>query len=93
MKGSEYQNVMFCPNAVRTGASFWRKKRPLTAVGLHTLRDGYTCTRAPARALAAEGLILERTFNDLVNQAYTLTPAEIALMWQTAPPRMPVPPP
>jgi hypothetical protein len=27
------------------------------------------------------------------NQAYGLTPAEIELMWQTAPPRMPIPPP
>ena len=46
----------------------------------------------PALALAAETLKLERTLSDLVNQAYGLTPAEIALMWQTAPPRMPVPP-
>jgi len=37
--------------------------------------------------------VLERTFSDLVNQAYALTPAEIALMWQTAPPRMPIPRP
>jgi len=35
-------------------------------------------------------LTLERTLSDLVNQAYALTPAEIALMWQTAPPRMPI---
>ena len=28
----------------------------------------------------------------LVNQAYALTPAEIDLMWQTAPPRMSIPP-
>jgi len=35
---------------------------------------------------------LERTFSDLVNQAYALAPAEIALMWQTAPPRMPITP-
>jgi hypothetical protein len=34
---------------------------------------------------------LERTFSDLVNQAYALTPAEIDLMWQTAPPRMSIP--
>jgi hypothetical protein len=34
-----------------------------------------------------------RTLSDLVNQAYALTPAEIALMWQTAPTRMPIPPP
>ena len=41
-------------------------------------------------ALAAETLTLERTLSDLVNQAHALTPAEIELMWQTAPPRMPI---
>jgi hypothetical protein len=45
----------------------------------------------PTRSLAAETLPLERTLSDLVNQAYALNPAEITLMWQTAPPRMPVP--
>jgi hypothetical protein len=30
---------------------------------------------------------------DLVNAAYGLTPEEIALMWKTAPPRMPFTPP
>jgi hypothetical protein len=68
------------------------KKQPLSSAGLHGLRDEYTRTIAPARALAAETLKLERTLSDLVNQAYALTPAEIALMWQTAPPRMPIPP-
>jgi hypothetical protein len=38
-------------------------------------------------------LKLERTLSDFVNQAYGLTPAEIDLMWKTAPPRMPIPPP
>jgi hypothetical protein len=57
------------------------------------LRDEYTRTFAPASALATETLTLERTFSDLVNQAYALTPAEIDLMWQTAPPRMPLPAP
>jgi hypothetical protein len=51
------------------------------------LRDEYTRTIAPARALAAETFKLERTLSDLVNQAYALTPAEIDLMWKTAPPR------
>jgi aryl-alcohol dehydrogenase-like predicted oxidoreductase len=46
-----------------------------------------------ARALAAETLNLERTLSDLVNQAYALTPAEIALMWRIAPPRRPFPVP
>jgi hypothetical protein len=57
------------------------------------LRHEYARTLEPARALAAETLALERTFSDLVNQAYALTPAEIALMRQTAPPRMPILPP
>jgi hypothetical protein len=35
-------------------------------------------------------LKLERTLSDLVNQAYALTPAEIELVWQTAPPRIPI---
>ena len=66
------------------------KKHPLTAAGLQALRQEYTRTLDPACALAAETLTLERTLSDLVNQAYDLTPAEIALMWQTAPPRMPI---
>ena len=41
----------------------------------------------------AETLNLERTLSDLVNQAYALTPAEIDLLWKTAPPRMSIPPP
>ena len=69
------------------------KKRPLTAPGLHALQDEYIRTAAPVRARAAETLNLERALSDLVNQAYSLTPAEIAMMWQTAPPRMPIPPP
>ncbi len=69
------------------------KKQPLSSAGVHALRDEYTRTIAPACALAAETLTLERTLSDLVNQAYALTQTEIALMWQTAPPRMPIPPP
>ena len=36
------------------------KKQPLSSAGLHALRDEYTRTREPARALAAETLTLER---------------------------------
>ena len=67
------------------------KKLTLTAAGVHALRDEFTRTIAQARA--AETLTLECPLSDLVNQAYALTPAEIALMWKTAPPRMPIPPP
>jgi hypothetical protein len=38
-------------------------------------------------------LNLERALSDLVNQAYGLTLVEIELMWKTAPPDMPIPPP
>ena len=40
-----------------------------------------------------EKLILETQLSDLINQAYGLTPQEVALMWKTAPPRMPIPRP
>lgn len=68
------------------------KKQPLTAAGLQALREEYTRTIEPARVLAAETLKLECALSDFVNQAYGLTPEEIALLWQTAPPRMPIPP-
>ena len=51
------------------------------------------CTRTIAPALAVEALKLERTLSNLADQAYALTPAEIALLWKTAPPRIPIPPP
>ena len=47
----------------------------------------------PLQALAAEARQLERRVADLVNAAYGLTPEEVALMWRTAPPRMPGEPP
>lgn len=69
------------------------RKLPLTAAGVHALREEYNRTIEPARTLASETLKLERTLSDLVNQAYGLTPVEIDLMWKTAPPRMPIPSP
>ena len=57
------------------------------------MRDECTRTVEPTRPLAAETLTLERTLSDLVNQACALTLTEVALMWQTAPPRMPIPAP
>jgi len=56
-------------------------KPPLASTGFHALRHEYGRTIAPARALAAEVLQLERTLSDLVIQAYGFTPAKIALMW------------
>jgi hypothetical protein len=65
------------------------KSQPLTAASLAALRTEYTNSIDPARALAAETLHLERTLSDLINQAYGLTPEEVQLLWETAPPRMP----
>jgi hypothetical protein len=58
------------------------KELPLTAAGVHALRDEYTRTIEPTRALAAETLDLERTLSDLVKQAHGLNPAEIDLLWK-----------
>jgi len=69
------------------------KKNSLTAAGLRSLRDEYTRTIEPARMLAAEALQLEYRLHDLVNAAYGLSPEEVRLMWDTAPPRMPIPRP
>jgi len=66
------------------------KKLPLTAPGLAALRSEYARSIEPARTLAIEAAQLERTLSDLVNEAYGLTPAEVQLMWDTAPPRMPI---
>ena len=60
------------------------KKNPLSAAALKSLRDEHTRTIEPARAQAAEALQLERRLSDLVNEAYGLTPDEVALMWETA---------
>jgi hypothetical protein len=70
-------------------ASGWADDFKETALLPDFLTDifcGRLGTIAPARALAAETLELERTLSDLVNQTYALTPAEIELMWKTAPP-------
>ena len=69
------------------------KKNPLSVAALRSLRDEYTRTIEPARIQAVEALNLERQISDLVNEAYGLTPDEVALMWKTAPPRMPIPQP
>ena len=41
----------------------------------------------------ADAMRYEQHLSILVNQAYGLTLEDVALMWRTAPPRMPIPPP
>ena len=69
------------------------RKKPLSLAGLRGLREEHARTIVPAQALAAEARGLERRVSDLVNDAYGLTPADVRLMWETAPPRMPIGPP
>ena len=68
------------------------KKRKLSAADIARLKAEHRDTVEPARAAAAEILALERRLSDAVNAAYGLTPEEVALMWRTAPPRMPLDP-
>ncbi len=65
----------------------------LSLAALRSLREEHARTIVPAQALAAEVRSLERRVSDLVNDAYGLTPDEVRLMWETAPPRMPIAPP
>ena len=62
----------------------------LDAFPLANRRAEYGRSIDPGRALAAEALTPENEIRTLVNAAYGLTPEEVALMWQTAPPRMPI---
>lgn len=66
------------------------KKKPLTAAALRNLREEHAKTIASFQERLREIARLEAELSDLVCQAYGLTPEEIALMWQTAPPRMPI---
>ncbi len=71
-----------------------RKRRPrsegrLSPAALRELRSGYDEQAIPVREARAEAALLERRLSGLVNAAYGLTPAEVDLLWSTAPPRMP----
>ena len=65
------------------------KKKPLTVADLKRLRAEHVQSILPLQALAAEARGLERQVAELVHAAYGLTAEEVALMWKTAPPRMP----
>jgi hypothetical protein len=66
------------------------RKKPLSVAELKRLNTEHTVTIVPLQTLAAEAQTLESRLSDLVNTAYGLTPEEIKLMWDTAPPRMPL---
>jgi hypothetical protein len=53
------------------------------------LMDEHARSIAPLQALATAAREPEQRVAELVNAAYGLTSKEVALMWRTAPPRMP----
>lgn len=66
------------------------KRAGITPSRLSQLRSAFADTAEPARRTRAAALSDERALSDIVNRAYCLTPDDIALMWRTAPPRMPL---
>ena len=68
------------------------KKRKLTAADIAALKREYSATLGPAKKARAEIFRLEQKLSGLVNTAYGLSPKEVELLWQTAPPRMPFTP-
>jgi hypothetical protein len=77
---------------VATVRAAFLKSRKWTAAEIARLKMEHAATIEPARKLVAETFALERQLSDIVNAAYGLTPEEVALMWRTAPPRLPLNP-
>ena len=70
------------------------KRRPkkagkLKAADMKALREMYEDEAVPMQKRKADALAIERKLATLVNEAYGLTPEDVALLWDTAPPRMP----
>jgi hypothetical protein len=57
------------------------------------VKAAHAGTVAPITARLSEAARLERDLSAVVNAAYGLSPEEEALVWRTAPPRMPITPP
>ncbi len=69
------------------------RRRTLSSAAVAAIRAEHATTIAPMAAKLAEAARHEAALSAAVNHAYGLTPEEEALMWATAPPRMPIPPP
>lgn len=69
------------------------KRQGLTPTQLRQLRDAFAETAEPARVARIKLQAHERCLATMVERAYGLTDEDVALMWRTAPPRMPLPSP
>lgn len=68
------------------------KRQKVSAADIADLKREHAATIEPARQARAETFAIECQLSDLVNTAYGLSPDDVALMWRTAPPRMPFTP-
>lgn len=66
------------------------KRQSLTPTQLRQLRDAFADTAEPARQTRLRLLAHERNLAAMVERAYGLSVEDVALMWRTAPPRMPI---
>ena len=66
------------------------KKKPLTVADMKRLKEEHAASVVPLQALEREADGLERQVSDLVNEAFGLTSEDVRVMWETAPPRMPL---
>jgi len=69
------------------------RRRTLSAAAVAAIRAEHAATVAPMAAKLAEAARHEAALSASVNRAYGLTPEDEALLWATAPPRMPIPSP
>jgi hypothetical protein len=65
------------------------RSQPLGINDVQRLHKAYAESVLPLHANAREALHLERRVSEVVNAAYGLTPDDVTLLWDTAPPRMP----
>jgi len=69
------------------------KKHKMTVAEVAAVKRAHADTVAPIAERLNDAARLERELSTIVNQAYGLTKEEEALVWRTAPPRMPIAPP
>jgi hypothetical protein len=67
--------------------------RKLSIADVAAIRQAHGDAVAPTAATLQEAARLERELSAVVNSAYGLTSEDEALIWRTAPPRMPIAPP
>jgi hypothetical protein len=66
------------------------RQKKLSPADIAAIKKAHAETVAPVATRLNEAALLERELSGVVNAAYGITPEEEALIWRTAPPRMPI---